>query len=196
MIKKSYQGIIFTGATFPDDPYRHILVKIDGPVLNEYLPAFDRALVAAPRGMKLLLAAMTDMEGFRPGTRSYENNNPGNIGNLDNGVNKRLLTLEAGIQMQASFIKGVAAGTSHHYPMNVEIHIDPFPIPGAAHMGLPSVAPGYIFTFTGQLDQFIKIYSTGARCTNVYSNQIVSYFADNGLTISATSKLADIIAMN
>jgi hypothetical protein len=55
--------------------------------------------------------------------------------------------------------------------------------------------PGYQFTFTGQLDQFVKIYSTGARAGNSYINTIVSYFQMNGLSIQPQSKLQDIVKM-
>lgn len=204
---KSYKGVTFKGSTFPDDPYRHIKVVIDEPVIKEYIPAFDKAFPGATKGLKLLLTSMTDSEGFYPATatrdasRSYRTKNPGNIGNMDNGSNRRLLTLEDGIKLQVSFIQGIAAGTSHHYPMNVFIDIEPFwsaeVEKNKVKYGRPDgYYPGYEFTFTGQLDQFVKIYSVGARATNSYINQMVSYFADNGLTITPESKIQDIIKMN
>jgi hypothetical protein len=53
--------------------------------------------------------------------------------------------------------------------------------------------PGYDFTFTGQLDQFVKIYSTGARAGNGYLSMIISFFNQNGISIGPDSKIQDII---
>ena len=53
--------------------------------------------------------------------------------------------------------------------------------------------PGYNFVFTGQLDQFVKIYATGARAGNGYVNMIISYFKKNGIYITPKSKIQDII---
>ena len=55
--------------------------------------------------------------------------------------------------------------------------------------------PGYEFTFTGQLDQFVKIYSTGARGGNSYLSMIISYFNQNGLSIKPESKIQDVIKL-
>ena len=53
--------------------------------------------------------------------------------------------------------------------------------------------PGYDFIFTGQLDQFVKIYATGARAGNSYLSMILSYFKKNGIYITQHSKIQDII---
>ena len=80
-----------------------------------------------------------------------------------------------------------------------QIALKPFYSPEIANnpqYGLPANLPGYKFVYTGKLDQFIKIYSTGARVTNIYINTIVSYFAQNGITITPADKLIDIIAID
>ena len=56
--------------------------------------------------------------------------------------------------------------------------------------------PGYEFIYTGQLDQFVKIYATGARGGNGYVSLIISYFKKNGITITPQSKIQDIIKLN
>ena len=61
--------------------------------------------------------------------------------------------------------------------------------------GMSPYVPGYTFRFTGQLDQFVKIYSTGARAGNGYVNMIISYFKKNGIYITPQSKIQDIIKM-
>lgn len=185
-----YKLITFPSAHFPDDPYKIVPVKLNQTIQTEYIPAMP----AMSEGLKLLLIAMTHMEGFHPGTRSYRYNNPGNIGNTDSGDNKGFATLTAGIEAQARFIQDIAAGKKYKFGPRV---IKPYYSPEIAanpQYGLPPWLPGYKFNYTGQLDQFIKIYSTGARATNNYLNVIVSYFAQNGVNISPEDTLASIIA--
>ena len=197
---KSYAGITFKGATFPDSPYKDVAVKLNLTILNEYIPALGRALPAASKGLRLLLTVMTYQEGFKKGTRSYRTNNPGNIGNTDSGTNKKLVKLEDGIQLQANFITDIIAGKKTSFPMNKPVNIAPYFSPEIAKnekaYGINPNLPGYSFVFTGQLDQFIKIYSTGARATNNYLNCIVTYFKMNGLVITPESTLQDIVKMN
>jgi len=193
---KSYKDISFPGSTFPDDPYRHIPVKIDQHILDQYIPAMP----PMAKGLKLLLIAMTDMEGFRPGSKSYRTNNPGNVGNTDSGATNGFPTLSAGITAQAAFIQAIAAGKKKYYPLGKQVVLKPDWSEEVDNnkklYGRPDGwLPGYSFTYVGQLDQLLKIYSTGARFTNVYVNQIVSYFADNGILITPTSTLAEIIAI-
>jgi len=199
MPPKSYKGITFTGSTFPDSPYKTVLVKLNTTITNEYLPALKLAFPAGPKGLQLLLTAMTHQEGFTKATRSYKNNNPGNIGNTDSGANNKLPTLKAGILLQAKYVNDIIAGKNKNYPMGKPVVIPEFfsnEIAKNPQYGLNPNLPGYKFTFTGQLDQFVKIYSTGARATNSYLNIIVSYFKANGLTITPASTLQDIIRMN
>lgn len=198
MPPKSYKGITIDGSTFPDSPYQKVNVKLNSTIINEYLPALNAALPNEPKGLKLLMTAMTHQEGFKAGTRSYRTNNPGNVGNLDNGQNKPFKTLQEGIIAQAEHLKAIAEGKKKAYPLNKPVKLEPYFSPEIAanpQYGLPAYLPGYSFTYTGQLDQFIKIYSTGARATNSYLNVIVSYFSNNGLTMTPESKLQDIIQL-
>jgi hypothetical protein len=82
--------------------------------------------------------------------------------------------------------------------MGQEVLIKPYYSPEIAknpQYGLNPNLPGYKFTFTGQLDQYVKIYSTAARATNSYLNLIISYFNMNGLTITPETTLQDIVLM-
>lgn len=198
-IKSSYQNVVFEGGTFPDSAYKTVTVKLNDTIKNEYLPALNQALPNAPKGLKLLITAMTHQEGFHKGSRSYRTNNPGNVGNTDSGANKPFPTLAAGIVAQAEHLKAIAEGKKKAYPLGKNLHIAPYysvEIANNPQYGLPAHLPGYNFTpYSGQLDQFIKIYSTGARATNSYLNVITSYFAANGLTIKPESTLQDIILM-
>lgn len=193
-----YKDITIQGSTFPDDSYRTIIVSLNATIKNEYIPALEKALPNIPKGFKLLLITMTHQEGFAKGTRSYRTNNPGNIGNTDNGANKTIATLEDGIKLQAKYILDIIEGKNKNYPLNKEINIKPFyskEIANNPQYGLPAYLPGYKFVYVGQLDQFVKIYSTGARVTNVYINTIVSFFKNNSLNINPNSKLQDIIKL-
>ena len=194
---EKYKDIIFDGSTFPDDKYKTVKVVLNDTIKTEYLPALEK--LPYTKGLKLLMTAMTHMEGFRKGSRSYRTNNPGNVGNTDSGANKKLVTLSDGIELQAEHLKKIAEGRSKYYPLGKQITLKPFYSPEIANnpqYGLPANLPGYKFVYTGKLDQFIKIYSTGARVTNIYINTIVSYFAQNGITITPADKLIDIIAID
>lgn len=194
---EKYTNLVFDGSTFPDDKYKTVSVILNDTIKNEYLPALEK--LPYSKGLKLLMTAMTHMEGFRKGSRSYRTNNPGNVGNTDSGANKKLLTLSDGIQLQADHLKKIAEGKSKFYPLGKLVMLKPFYSPEIAknpQYGLPANLPGYKFIYTGKLDQFIKIYSTGARVTNVYINTIVSYFAANGIVITPEDKLIDIIEID
>lgn len=199
-MSKSYAGVTFEGATFPDSPYKDIPVTLNDTIKNEYLPALNTALPTASKGLKLLLTAMTHQEGFKAGTRSYRTNNPGNIGNVDSGANKKIATLEDGIKLQAQFIQDIIDGKKKAFPMNQPVLIKPYYSPEIAKnekvYGMNPNLPGYHFTFTGQLDQYVKIYSTGARASNSYLNTIISYFNHNGLIITPTTTIQEIIHMD
>jgi peptidoglycan hydrolase-like protein with peptidoglycan-binding domain len=196
-LNTKYKGVTFEGSVFPDKPIiRTKKINLNSSMRNKYLPALDKALVGSPRGLKLLCTVMAFHEGYREGTRSYINNNPGNIGNTDSGANVKYPTLEAGIERQRDYINGIIAGKSSAYPMGKEKIIKPYysaEIARNPQYGLPANVPGYRFIFTGQIDQFVKIYSTGARAGNGYVSTIISYFAQNNITIKETTTLAEIV---
>jgi hypothetical protein len=196
MSPTKYKGITIEGSTFPDDPYQLVKVKLNTVLQTEYIPALRRVVSQVP--LQLLLIAMTHVEGFNKGTRAYRTNNPGNIGNTDSGKNKKLLTLDDGVKLQADFITRIALGNHKMYPLGKLVHLKPFYSPEIAknpQYGLPPHLPGYKFVYTGQIDQFVKIYSTGARVTNNYVDTIVSYFKMNGVTISPTTTLKEIVGL-
>lgn len=194
-----YKDVTLTGSTFPDAPIRtNLKINLNSTMKNEYLPAIDKALANERIGFRLLLTAMTYKEGFRKGTRSYRYNNPGNIGNTDSGANKGFDTLEDGILGQKHYILNIVNGKSAAFPLGKKKVIKPYYSPEIARnpqYGLPPYLPGYTFTFTGQLDQFVKIYSTGARAGNSYLSTIISYFKQNGFDITPESKIQDLIQM-
>jgi hypothetical protein len=216
-LDKKYIGVVFKGSVFPDAPYKYTKVILNPEIKNEYIPARDKVLKEATLGSKLLCTIFAFQEGYRgktienkddegdvisvkrTGTRSYVTCNPGNIGNTDNGGNTTIGSLEAGVLLQYNFFKNIAAGGNTRYPMGKVVKLKPFyskEIDNHPEYGLPCNLPGYEFTFTGQLDQLIKIYSTGARAGNNYLNRIVSFFADHGFTITAETTIQEILLLD
>ncbi|MFT5724173.1 MAG: hypothetical protein ACI9JN_001290 [Bacteroidia bacterium] len=194
---ETYRGVTIQGSVFPDKPVKSVRVRLNYEMVNEYLPVMKEVMFGKPRGFQFLVTAMAYKEGFRKGTRSYKNNNPGNIGNTDNGSNHYMPTLEIGIEYQRDFILRIIGGKIGAYPMGSNKVIKPDFSPEIAKhtklYGMSPWLPGYEFTFTGQLDQFVKIYATGPRAGNGYLSLIISYFAKHGIKITAQSKIQDII---
>ena len=193
-----WKDITIEGSDFPDKPIKTDLnIKLTSEMVSEYLPALEKAMGSEPKGFKLLVTIMAQKEGFYDGTRSYKTNNPGNIGNTDEGRNRSNSTLEDGILLQKTFIQDLINDKNKSFPVNREKVIKPYFSKEIAknvkNYGMSPYLPGYKFTYNGQLDQFIKIYSTGARGGNSYLSMIISYFKSNGIDINEKSKIQDII---
>jgi len=192
-----YKDVIIQGSVFPDKPiFTNKTIRFNAEIKNEYIPAMERALADSSKGMKLLCTIMAFHEGFKKGSRSYRTNNPGNIGNTDAGSNVAIKSLEDGIRRQRDYINRIVAGKNSAYPMGKKKLIKPYYSPEIAknpQYGLPAWLPGYEFVFTGQLDQFVKIYATGARAGNGYLSTILSYLIANGMDVNAQSKIGDIV---
>lgn len=198
--KNKYKDVVIKGSVFPDSVIKNTLsIKFSNEMVNEYLPMMEKAFKGEPEGLKFLCTIMAHKEGFYKGTRSYNTNNPGNIGNTDSGKNKSKKTLEEGILMQKNYILDVIGGKNSAYPMGKLKKISPYFSPEIAKnqktYKLDPYLPGYEFIFTGQLDQFVKIYSTGARAANGYLSMIESYFNKKGLKIKSSDKIQDIIKL-
>jgi len=192
---EKYKGVTIQGSHFPDKPIsNNVKISFNKEILEEYIPTIEKMNVS--KGLKLLLIIMTDHEGFKVGTRSYRTNNPGNIGNTDSGANVKLASLTEGIQRQIDYFTKIIQGSSKTYPMNKLVTIKPYYSSEIAKniktYQMSPYVPGYKFIFTGQLDQFIKIYSTGARAGNSYLNQIISFFKNHGITVTPETTLHDI----
>lgn len=192
---EKYKGVTIQGSHFPDKPIsNNVKISFNTEILKEYIPTIEKMNVS--KGLKLLLIIMTDHEGYYKGTRSYRTNNPGNIGNTDSGANVKLASLEIGIGRQIDYFTKIIEGKSKTYPMNKLVTIKPYYSSEIAKniktYQMSPYVPGYKFIFTGQLDQFIKIYSTGARAGNSYLSEIISFFKNHGITVTSETTLHDI----
>ena len=179
-------------------------VKLNKTMTNEYLPAI-KGITGYTNGAKLLAIVMAQKEGFASGTRSYRTNNPGNIGNTDSGSNKTLKTLADGIKLQLDYITKVAKGQHTAYPIGKEKNMKPYYSPEIAknngpngpYKGMTAYLPGYKFTYTGMIEQYCKIYATGARTGNSYITMIVSWYRQNGYKwVTEETTLAQLIEQN
>lgn len=193
-----YKDVIFEGATFPDAPIKRVKINFTQEMITKYIPAINK-IEGLSKGTKLLCIIMTSKEGFYKGTRSYRYNNPGNIGNTDSGANKGFKDLESGIRAQAVYILNVANGYHQSYPLNKKIVLKPYYSKEIAEnqktYGIEPYVPGYKFTYDGSLEQFVKIYSTGARSGNGYLSMIISFFANHGIIINEKTTLKQIISL-
>jgi hypothetical protein len=177
-------------------PVDTLKVSFSSKMKEEYIPTIN-TINGYSKGLKLLAATMAQKEGFYKGTRSYRTNNPGNIGNTDSGANNDFKTLKDGIIGQLDYLKKVANGEHKAYPVGQNKDIKPYYSPeidkNQDNYQLTPYLPGYKFTpYTGTLEQFVKIYATGARGGNSYLSTIMSFFKQNGLTITPKTTLAEI----
>ena len=164
-------------------------ITFNSSMKTKYFPAIKN--IREKKGVKLLALVMAQKEGFYPKSRSYKTNNPGNIGNTDAGGNNNFPTLKDGIKGQIKYLKKVASGRHSAYPIGRTKDIKPYYSPeidkNQKSYQLTPYLPGYKFKYTGTIEQFVKIYATGARGGNSYISTIVSFFRKNGFT-SCTEK--------
>lgn len=198
---EKYRGVTIKGSHFPDKPIKtNMRIRLNKEMLEEYIPTRDACLGDESKGLRLLVTIMAYKEGFRKGTRSYRTNNPGNIGNTDTGMNNKISNLQEGILAQKNYIYKIAQGRHKAYPLGERKIINPYFSPEIAKhsklYGMSPYLPGYNFIFTGQLDQFVKIYATGARGGNSYLSMIISYFKANGIDITPQTTIQEIIEIN
>ncbi len=200
LFDETYKKCTIQGSAFPGKPIKsNLKIELNACMINEYLPELKKAMGNDPKGFQLLCTIMAHHEGFKEGTRSYRTNNPGNIGNTDRGRNKCNSTLKSGILLQKKYILKIVNGKHSAYPLNATKIIRPYCSPEIARnsktYGMSPYLPGYKFKFTGQIDQFVKIYSTAARGGNSYLSMIISYFKQHEINIRPDSKIQNIIKL-
>ena len=197
MSESPFKNLTIEGSEVPNvaPPKNNIKVSFSDAIIEDYIPAWNE--VEAAKGIKYLALIMAQKEGFAKGTRSYRFNNPGNIGNMDNGANKGFKTLKDGIEYQIKFLTEIAKGVNKTYAIGRKVYLKHYYSPEIAKnqktYQLSPWCPGYKFEYIGQLDQFIKIYSTGARQKNTYLSLIISYFNNLGIEIDEKTTLGQIL---
>jgi len=193
-----FKNLIIKGSKAPiGEVKNNVKVSFSDAIIKDYIPIWNT--IEAPKGIKYLALIMAQKEGFTKGSRSHRFNNPGNIGNTDSGANVKYPDLNSGIQKQIDFLTGIATGKNKLYPVGKIKKLKPFYSKeiekNKKTYQLEPYCPGYEFEYTGRLDQFIKIYSTGARQKNTYLSLIVSYFDNLGIKISEATTLGELLLM-
>jgi hypothetical protein len=201
-------GTIIEGSKVPlglsSPPKYNLNVSINKTIRDEYIPIIKQ-IKGYTIGAKLLAILMAQKEGFKKGTRSYNTNNPGNIGNTDSGANRKLKNLKDGILLQLDYITKVANGQHKAYPIGKEKKMSPYYSPeiaknngpGQSYYGMTEYLPGYKFIYTGKIEQYVKIYATGSRQSNSYISMIVYWFKQNGYdSINEETTIKEIITLN
>ncbi len=147
-----------------------------------YEPALKKQLPNTSKGIKLLLMAQTQMEGFLPptayppsGSRSYRNNNPGNVFiSKDEGT--KFASLEMGIQAQWDYVLGPAfdyENVKNRYTKH--------------------------YNKTDSLFKYISTYAPlghGSNNPSRYTNFIIAFFKKYNHTITSNTTLLEIKAIN
>ena len=160
--RTDYSG--YTGkALSPSDTIRKI-----------YVPTMEKVHADKPKGIRVLMAAQAQMEGYYPKSLSFRTNNPGNVGT--DGINiGKFDTLEAGIAAQWNKVLGrVFKGTSPYYKTTYSLF-------------------KYLSTYAPVMskDKNGKWYKSTNDPT-AYTNFVINYFKGQGYTITSETTLQDI----
>jgi hypothetical protein len=106
----SNQNISFKSSTLGTIPN----IKPSETISVVYIPVLEKVFPTLSKGIKTLMTAQTQLEGFYPGSKSFRTNNPGNV--YPSGNKNGFPTLEEGIQAQWTYILGACFnGTSRYY---------------------------------------------------------------------------------
>ena len=164
---------------------KFIDVKQTNAIITDYIPALNRVLPNISTGMKILLQAQTQQEGFIPigvnpkdfpkGSKSWRDKNPGNVGtNNSTGQERSFNTFDEGIKAQWDKVLGpIFNGKSSQYK--------------------PS------FTLYDYISKYAPIYDDNGKLAGndptSYTNFVINYFRINNIKIDATTTLAQINAI-
>lgn len=152
-----------------------------------YIPTRDKVIPKGSKGAKILITAQAQFEGYKPHTLAFKTNNPGNIGNTDAGGVRGFESLEKGIEAQYNHIVKIIKGEERNYKLDARKTA-----PSVTEKATGITYPGIDFVYKGKLQQYLQIYSTGARKDNNYLNFIIGFFKKNGYTITGDTTLQEI----
>jgi hypothetical protein len=147
-------------------------------IKNKYEPALNKTFPTLSKGIKLLMQAQVQLEGFTPGTVAYRSNNPGNVGTETSTKPPRIKkynTLEEGIQAQWNrVLKRALNNTSSNYTSNMTLY-------------------DYLYKYAPPYNDQGK--PSGNDPTS-YTNFVINYFKTNAnIDITATTTLEQINAI-
>jgi hypothetical protein len=159
-------------------------LSADDTIKKIYLPVLNKVHADKSKGIRLLMAAQTQNEGFFPAnpkrdwhpgaSLSFLTNNPGNVGTDGNNVGK-FDTLDKGVQAQWNKVLGpVFENKSPYYKTSDTLF-----------QYLSTYAPVMAKKRDG------TVYKTGNDPTS-YTNFVINFFKGSGITITANTTLAQI----
>jgi hypothetical protein len=136
-------------------------------IKNNYIPALERVHFDKSNGIRLLMQAQTQLEGFYPNSASWRTNNPGNVYPTRNGKTDKtgFKTLDEGVDAQWKYVIGpIFKGTSKYYKKEMGLY------------------------------QYLSVYAPVSDGNNPteYTNFIIGYFKKKGVTINANTTLLEI----
>lgn len=138
-------------------------------------------------GLKAFLEAQTIHEGFYPAdggksaSKSWRTNNPGNIGNTDDGTTNQIANLTAGVQLQIDLLGRIIAGDNRNYPK------DPTLYEYISRYAPPCYRPDKANN--------PNLYTKSTNNPISYTNAVIAYVkGEYGIDIAADMRLSEIIA--
>lgn len=154
-------------------------VSYGNKIKTEYIPTRDKVLNSRPKGLKTLLTAHAQQEGFYPGTTAYDFNNPGNfthkVGNIptdgrgSGSFRSRFVkfkTLADGIKTQAAQVDLILKGGSKNYQKDPTLR-------------------QYIYTYA----------PPNENNSDAYIDYVIAFFKKENMVITETMKLSEVINM-
>lgn len=185
------QTIIISGAKNKSKPLANNGVSTKGKrgipsvtygnkIKTEYIPTRDKVLASRPKGLKTLLTAHAQQEGFYPGTTAYDLKNPGNftrkVGDIPTdgrgtGTFRsrfvKFKTLSDGIKTQAAQVDLILKGGSNSYQKNPTLR------------------------------QYIYSYAPPSENnSDAYIDYIIAFFKKENMVITEDMKLSEVINMS
>jgi len=192
----TYDGILPS----PED-YKIVAISFSGNrkyIKDPYLVDMNKVFPTTPKGIKTLIAAHTYMEGFYPGTKAWRTNNPGNIGNTDDGATRSFASLPEGIKAQydhyTKTVLGAQKGGRYYIGGRIKNDAGQSDLPDGKGGRLPY--PAVDFVYDGSLYQYLRIYATAGRMSNQYLSFMISFFKAEGIIITPYTKMSEIAGMN
>ncbi len=181
-------------------------VSINSSVKDKILPIINSSSYKSSytKGHRMFALVWAQKEGFKPGSRSYRTNNPGNIGNTDSGKNREISTLQEGMDLLMDFIKKASEGNTKYGKgwsfgekeispnWSNEIANNP-----QTYKRVNGCLPGYKGNYQGQLGFFTKRYATFSRVSNGSLGRLITIFELNGKTgLNGNTTLKELLDFN
>jgi len=169
------KNTVYSGGGGSDSNYGGGVIKPQNAsksIKEIYIPAINKALPDISRGLRALMTAQVQVEGFYPGSKSYRSNNPGNVGTHGHGANavvRSFPTLEEGIKAQwDKVLKGALNNTSAYYKSSFSLY-------------------KYLSTYAPPSD---------GNSPTSYTNIVLGLMKKQGINITAETTLEEISKIN